>query len=216
MPPRPPPHVPPSASQAPPSGGPPPGWNPEVSYTPGVRGAEKYGKKPNAAERAKRVAIVGELLVYGYSNRDIGRYCSASTDWDVTFRTVEDYIAEANAGLAEEQRRLAGAAEYREAQLRLSVARFTQTYQKATAAGDHGAAVRAQRELAKILSQYPPPPPKPGADVPPEPAPAAPSAPSGPGTMAGRADVLRDLLSAAAARAAADGVPLTPPHPDHA
>ena len=60
------------------------------------------GKKTNRSEKEFRVATVYGLLCDGKSNTQIFRFASEETGWDVSERTIENYLAEARKRLEDD------------------------------------------------------------------------------------------------------------------
>lgn len=124
-------------------------WHPEVTWTPGLTGEAKYGKTPSRDEKSKRIAIVADLLVAGFSRRSLRSYLAANTDWRIAERTVGLYVTEASARLAKLREDDA-----REA-LALVQERYDETFRRAMGAGNYSAAIRATREFARLHNLYP-------------------------------------------------------------
>ena len=62
------------------------------------------GKKTNRSEKEFRIATVYGLLCDGKSRSSIIQFASEETGWDVSSRTIENYIAEARERLEDDCR----------------------------------------------------------------------------------------------------------------
>ena len=52
-------------------------------------------EKSNSYEKEKRIDIICEMIIKGFSNNQIFRYVSEKSNWNITQRQVENYLAEA-------------------------------------------------------------------------------------------------------------------------
>lgn len=57
--------------------------------------------KPTRAELSLRITRVGILLLHGLSRAEIIQYLSEKTDWGVSVRTIDNYIARATVKIEE-------------------------------------------------------------------------------------------------------------------
>ncbi|MEN6581942.1 MAG: hypothetical protein ABFD54_05780 [Armatimonadota bacterium] len=94
----------------------------------------------------ERIDHIYEMLVDGYSTREIVRY--SSENWNLSRRQTEKLIARASDLLKEESQEL------RTVQLGKGIRRLEKQYRKADKSDSTRAAIAAQAELNKLLKLY--------------------------------------------------------------
>jgi len=164
-----------------------------------LTGKAKYGKRVTAAEMDKRVDTVVRLLVEGHRRRGILEYISDHTDWEIGRAMVDYYIAKATAVLESEAK---GSRRYFMGQAR---ARYHRVFHEALKAGNHSAAVRAQRELDKLTRIVPSPQSGAGEGTPTDPPPQTDARTISADTVQVRLRIIAELVQVAEERAAAKG-----------
>ncbi|MCE5200827.1 hypothetical protein LLG39_17840 [bacterium] len=102
--------------------------------------------KSNKATMQERIDHIYEMLVDGYSTREIVRY--SSENWNLSRRQTEKLIARASDLLKEESQEL------RTVQLGKGIRRLEKQYRKADKSDSTRAAIAAQAELNKLLKLY--------------------------------------------------------------
>lgn len=110
----------------------------------------RESQKPTGTELDKRVNQVLKLLINGLSYQEIFQFVSEKTDWDVTERTIANYIARANAIFRDKS------VIDREAQIGKAIARLENLYARNMQITDFKAALAAQKELNNLLGLYAP------------------------------------------------------------
>lgn len=108
------------------------------------------GVKPTETQYEQRVLTVVELLSRGLSRADVLRYVSEKTDWNVTERTVDNYIGRANERFAEY------AELRRETEFGKAIKRVEYVYQAAMKVHDYQRALAALREINLLIGLYAP------------------------------------------------------------
>lgn len=106
--------------------------------------------KANAAEKEARTNKIYDMLVSGMNRAAILQYVSSKTDWKLTPRMVDNYIAEANALLAAE------AEFHRPREMGRAVARMNAIFYASLKVQDYQRAIAAARELHQLLGLYAP------------------------------------------------------------
>ena len=106
--------------------------------------------KPTKAEPIQLVSEVYKLLIIGLYRRDIIRYLSEKTTWELSDRTVDLYIAKATKEIA------ACAKFVREEQLGKALLRLNVLYVKTTKIQDYKTAIVALKELNELMGLYAP------------------------------------------------------------
>jgi len=106
------------------------------------------GKKGNDASVLQRASIIQELLLQGYSRRDIINYVKNNTTWGVSETQIDRYIKKANQFILEDVQKFGGA-EFEKAILRLEML-FRRNFE----AERYRDALDVQKELNKVLDLY--------------------------------------------------------------
>lgn len=104
--------------------------------------------KATDAEILKRIAAVHKLLVAGAARASIVQY--GSSQWNVTDRQVDDYIARAKETLKAQTDR------DKDNNLAMAIARMQEIYQECKSAKNYKGAISAQIEINKLLGLYAP------------------------------------------------------------
>ena len=102
-------------------------------------------KKPTKAELESRITTVSGLLVRGASRAAILRYVSENTNWNVTSRTIENYMATATATIKE------GAANDIEYETGKAKERLEYLYQSNISSKDYKAALVVVKTRSELL-----------------------------------------------------------------
>ncbi|MCE5322129.1 hypothetical protein LLG46_02310 [bacterium] len=102
--------------------------------------------KSNKATMQERIDHIYEMLVDGYSTREIVRY--SSENWNLSRRQTEKLIARANSLLEAESKQL------KPIHLSKGIRRLEKQYHKADGADEIRNAIAAQAELNKLLKLY--------------------------------------------------------------
>lgn len=110
----------------------------------------KRKRKPRitAAEMTRRVDQVAELVLAGLSRSEILRYVSEKTDWGVSERTVDTYLARANEKLQAEGKR------DRAAEFGKALARLETLYRKALTGNNYKTCLSIQKEIAQLMALH--------------------------------------------------------------
>lgn len=104
--------------------------------------------KPTKAEIAQRVSTVYDMLLVGSTRSQIIQYVANKTNWDVSNRTIDNYIQRANAKFEED------AKTHRERELGRALARLNMLYQKTLQIQDYQRCLAIQKELNALLGLY--------------------------------------------------------------
>lgn len=106
------------------------------------------GKRVNEAEYERRVGVVFDLLIGGASRSQILQYVANESDWKVSPRMVDEYIARANKRLEEIARPMRAKA------LGLALARREDLYLKCRRVQDYKSCLAVDHDRAKLLGLY--------------------------------------------------------------
>lgn len=107
-------------------------------------------RRTTKAEKNKRIEKITEMLTQGFTRAQILQFSSEKTNWEVSERTIDTYIAEATIQIE----MLAEAASQYE--LGRALARLDDLYRRNMAIQDYKAALQVQRERSKLLGIYAP------------------------------------------------------------
>lgn len=110
-----------------------------------VKRPRSESQKPTAVEKDKRVNQVLKLLLNGLSRAEICQFVSEKTDWNVDERTIDRYIAEANAIFKEKSNII------REQEIGKSLLRLENLYARNMQITDFKAALAVQKEINAML-----------------------------------------------------------------
>lgn len=108
------------------------------------------GKKSTKAEIEQRITLVYDMIVVGSSREQTLQYIANKTDWDISSRQVDYYIAAANKRLEE------NAQFHRARELGKALSRLNTLYQKTLQVQDYARCIAVQRELNQLLGLYEP------------------------------------------------------------
>lgn len=106
--------------------------------------------KASEAQMEQRVTAVFELLTRGVSRAGILQYVAKETDWNVSERTIDSYIARANERFAEH------AAVRRDLEFGKALRRTEYVYLAAMKVHDYQRALAALREINLLMGLYAP------------------------------------------------------------
>jgi hypothetical protein len=102
-------------------------------------------KKSSHATVAQRVEMIYKLKMKGYSRQKIVQYVSNKTDWNVTSRTVDNYISRASAAILERSEIV------KDREFSTAVEQYRFLYSKAVQAKRWGTARMILNDLVKLL-----------------------------------------------------------------
>lgn len=108
------------------------------------------GSKPTNAELDRRINQVMKLIVNGVDRAGILQYTSEKTEWNVTDRTIDDYIAKATEIIK------TYSAPLREDEMGKAMLRLTNLYARNMQINDFKAALATQKEINALLGMYAP------------------------------------------------------------
>lgn len=111
---------------------------------------ERKNGKTSKADLALRIDKITELMAIGFDRSRILQFVSEKTDWNVSVRTVDNYIAQATERITEQ------ADINLEYETGLALNRFDDLYRRNMGIQDYKAALNVQRERAKLLALYRP------------------------------------------------------------
>jgi len=108
------------------------------------------GKRVTKAELENRVDTIHDMLVLGVRRADICRFVSEKTEWDITERQIDRYIADAT-----ELIKAAGELD-REAEIATMKERLELLWRKDMQIQDYKAALAVLKERGSLLGIYAP------------------------------------------------------------
>lgn len=116
----------------------------------------KPPKKSTDAEITARVTTVYKLILNGADRHEILQY-AAKMDWNVSDRSVDEYIARATAMFTERAAKAAERAEEkRHERLGIAEAQLNMLFMKCVNVQDYKAALAVRRELSLLLGLHAP------------------------------------------------------------
>jgi hypothetical protein len=101
--------------------------------------------KATVAQFEARVNKVMEMLILGLSRASILQYVTNSTDWNVSDRQVDNYIADANREIEKHSETV------RERELGKAIRRLEMLFQSCMKVQDYQRALAVQKELNELL-----------------------------------------------------------------
>lgn len=111
-------------------------------------------QKITQAEKEARVNKVYDMLIAGARRYTIHQYATHKANWNVTERQIDNYIADANALIAQE------AEFHRAREFGRAKAALDDLYQKCMQVRDYSRAHAVRRELNALMALYQPPAPQ--------------------------------------------------------
>lgn len=111
----------------------------------GHGGGRRAGTRPTRAEREQRITTIHTLLVQRVSRKDISRYLSEKTSWNIDERTIDRYVAQASRLIRE------AAVIDRNFRLGLTIFQLDDLYSRTHRVQDYKTALAIKKEEIELL-----------------------------------------------------------------